>query len=69
MRDFEICDPDVAAAVEFCRERVLRFPEGEFEGFLRKQFSKVNRPDRQVEKKKRSHHATTGEQQKTTGQK
>ncbi|ESP03396.1 hypothetical protein LOTGIDRAFT_237703 [Lottia gigantea] len=44
LRDWEICSPDVTAAVEFCREKIVDMTIEEFEEWFQQQFPTVTRP-------------------------
>lgn len=44
MRDWEICCPDVCAAVEFCRDKIVDMEVCEYEAWFLTQFPKVVRP-------------------------
>jgi len=44
LRDWEICAPDVSAAVEFCREKVVEQSVKEFERWFHEQFPSISRP-------------------------
>ena len=41
LRDWEICAPDVSAAIEFCREKIVEMSVEEYEDWFRQQFPKV----------------------------
>ncbi|XP_074656915.1 coiled-coil domain-containing protein 60-like [Tubulanus polymorphus] len=44
LREWEICSPDVSAAIEFCRERVVEMSPDEYEEWIGQQFPAVRRP-------------------------
>lgn len=44
IRPWEICSPDIAAAVEFCRDRVIEMSEEEFELIFQSAFPAIERP-------------------------
>ena len=44
LREWEICSPDVTAAVEFCRERIIEMTIEEYEWWFKERFPKVCRP-------------------------
>ena len=44
LRDWEICAPDVSAAIEFCREKIVEMSVEEYEEFFTHQFPSVVRP-------------------------
>ncbi|KAL3889727.1 hypothetical protein ACJMK2_002056 [Sinanodonta woodiana] len=44
LRDWEICSPDVTAAIEFCRERIVEMTIEEYEEWFQQRFPKVTRP-------------------------
>ena len=44
LREWEICSPDVTAAVEFCRERIIEMTVEEYEWWFKERFPKVTRP-------------------------
>ena len=44
LREWEICSPDVTAAVEFCRERIVEMTVEEYEWWFKERFPKVSRP-------------------------
>ena len=41
LRDWEVCSPDISAAVEFCREKIVEMPVDEYEEWFQQQFPKV----------------------------
>lgn len=43
LRTWEICSPDVAAAIEFCRESVIEMAADVYEEFLRREFPSIVR--------------------------
>lgn len=44
LREWEICSPDVTAAIEFCRERIVEMTVEEYEWWFKERFPKVTRP-------------------------
>ena len=44
LREWEICSPDVTAAIEFCRERIIEMTVEEYEWWFKERFPKVSRP-------------------------
>ena len=44
LREWEICSPDVTAAVEFGREKVVNMPVDTYEAWFQSQFPRVIRP-------------------------
>lgn len=44
IKPWEICSPNIAAAVEFCRDRVIEMSEEEFELEVQKCFKAIERP-------------------------
>ena len=44
LRVWELCSPDVSAAIEFCRERIIEMPVDEYEAWFRENFPQVMRP-------------------------
>ncbi|XP_070209322.1 coiled-coil domain-containing protein 60-like [Littorina saxatilis] len=44
LRDWEICSPDISAAIEFCRERIVDLSVEEYEEWFRSVFPRINRP-------------------------
>ena len=44
LRVWELCSPDVSAAVEFCRERIVELPIDEYEAWFHETFPHVTRP-------------------------
>ncbi|KAK7489376.1 hypothetical protein BaRGS_00019320 [Batillaria attramentaria] len=44
LREWEICSPDIAAAIEFCRERIVDLSIEEYEEWFASVFPRVNRP-------------------------
>ncbi|KAK3578243.1 hypothetical protein CHS0354_011560 [Potamilus streckersoni] len=44
LREWEICSPDVTAAIEFCRERIVEMTIEEYEEWFQQRFPKVTRP-------------------------
>jgi len=44
LRVWELCSPDVSAAIEFCRERIIEMPVDDYEVWFRKNFPEVTRP-------------------------
>ncbi|XP_053383271.1 uncharacterized protein LOC123540234 isoform X2 [Mercenaria mercenaria] len=44
LREWEICSPDITAAVEFCRERIVEMTIEEYESWFTQRFPKVTRP-------------------------
>ncbi|XP_013378790.1 coiled-coil domain-containing protein 60 isoform X2 [Lingula anatina] len=44
LRDWEICNPDVSAAIEFCRERIVEMTVEDFEEWFRQYFPAMKRP-------------------------
>ncbi|XP_060590036.1 coiled-coil domain-containing protein 60-like isoform X8 [Ruditapes philippinarum] len=44
LREWEICCPDITAAVEFCRERIVEMTVDEYESWFTQRFPKVTRP-------------------------
>ena len=44
LREWEICSPDVTAAIEFCRERIIEMTVDEYEWWFKERFPKVTRP-------------------------
>ena len=41
LRDWEVCAPDISAAIEFCREKIVEMPVEEYEDWFHQQFPKV----------------------------
>ena len=44
LREWEICSPDISAAIEFCRERIMDLSVDEYEEWFRSVFPRVTRP-------------------------
>ncbi|CAG2189768.1 unnamed protein product [Mytilus edulis] len=44
LREWEICSPDISAAIEFCREKIVKMSIEQFEEWFQGQFPKVIRP-------------------------
>lgn len=44
LREWEICSPDITAAVEFCRERIVEMTIEEYESWFTQRFPRVTRP-------------------------
>jgi len=44
LRVWELCSPDVSAAIEFCRQRIVEMPVEEYEAWFRRNFPQVTRP-------------------------
>ena len=44
LRDWEICSPDISAAIEFCRERIVDLSVEEYEEWFRSMFPRIKRP-------------------------
>ena len=44
LRLWELCSPDVSAAIEFCRQRIVEMPVQEYEAWFRRNFPHVMRP-------------------------
>ncbi|XP_050406431.1 uncharacterized protein LOC126821884 isoform X1 [Patella vulgata] len=44
LRDWEICSPDITAAIEFCREKIVDMTVEDFEEWFHQQFPTVWRP-------------------------
>jgi len=44
LRVWELCSPDVSAAIEFCRERIIEMPVENFEAWFWENFPEVTRP-------------------------
>lgn len=44
LREWEICSPDISAAIEFCREKIVKMPVEQFEEWFQSHFPKVVRP-------------------------
>ncbi|XP_048257312.1 coiled-coil domain-containing protein 60-like isoform X3 [Haliotis rufescens] len=44
LRDWELCSPDISAAIEFCREKVVEMTVEEYEEWFQQQFPKIQRP-------------------------
>jgi len=44
IRSFEICSPNIAAAVEFCRDRIIEMNEDDFEELFQHLFPAIERP-------------------------
>lgn len=44
LREWEICSPDIAAAIEFCRERIVDLSVEEYEEWFSSVFPRINRP-------------------------
>ncbi|XP_041361480.1 coiled-coil domain-containing protein 60-like isoform X2 [Gigantopelta aegis] len=44
IREWEICSPDISAAIEFCREKIVEMTVEEFEEWFCQQFPKIIRP-------------------------
>lgn len=44
LREWEICSPDITAAIEFCRERIVEMTVEEYESWFTQRFPKVSRP-------------------------
>ena len=44
LRIWELCSPDVSAAIEFCRQRIIEMPVDEYEAWFRENFPQVMRP-------------------------
>ncbi|ELT98833.1 hypothetical protein CAPTEDRAFT_210878 [Capitella teleta] len=45
LRDWEICSPDITAAIEFCRTKIVEMSVDEYEDFFMQQFPMVVRPN------------------------
>lgn len=44
LRDWEICSPDICAAIEFCREKIVEMSVEEYEEWFMETFPAVIRP-------------------------
>ncbi|CAH1773653.1 unnamed protein product [Owenia fusiformis] len=44
LRHWEILNPDISAAIEFCREKIIQMPIEEYEEWFRSQFPTIERP-------------------------
>jgi len=44
LRVWELCSPDVSAAIEFCRQRIIEMPVEEYEAWFHEHFPQVMRP-------------------------
>lgn len=44
IRTWEICSPNIAAAVEFCRDRIIEMSEEDFEELYQHIFPMIDRP-------------------------
>ena len=44
LRVWEICSPDVSAAIEYCREQIVDMPIDEYEDWFTENLPKVQRP-------------------------
>ena len=44
LRDWEVCSPDVSAAIEFCRERIVDMTVEDYEEWFIEAFPTVIRP-------------------------
>ncbi|XP_052764388.1 coiled-coil domain-containing protein 60-like isoform X4 [Mya arenaria] len=44
LRSWEICSPDISAAIEFCREHIVKMTIDEYEEWFSQKFPKVTRP-------------------------
>ena len=44
LREWEICSPDISAAIEFCREKIVKMSIEQFEEWFQNQFPRVIRP-------------------------
>ncbi|XP_076437921.1 coiled-coil domain-containing protein 60-like isoform X2 [Babylonia areolata] len=44
LRDWEICSPDISAAIEFCRERIVDLSVEEYEEWFKSVFPRISRP-------------------------
>ncbi|KAL8561395.1 hypothetical protein ACOMHN_063322 [Nucella lapillus] len=44
LRDWEICSPDISAAIEFCRERIVDLSVEEYEEWFKSVFPRITRP-------------------------
>lgn len=51
LREWEICAPDISAAIEFCREKVVEMTVEEYEKWFHDTFPSVVRPQPVVPKK------------------
>ena len=41
LRDWEVCSPDISAAVEFCRHKIVEMSVDEYEEWFQQQFPTV----------------------------
>ena len=41
LRDWEVCSPDISAAVEFCRQKIVEMSVDEYEEWFQQQFPTV----------------------------
>ncbi|KAL4218126.1 Coiled-coil domain-containing protein 60 [Mactra antiquata] len=44
LREWEICSPDITAAIEFCREHIVEMTIEEYESWFVQRFPKITRP-------------------------
>ena len=44
LREWEICSPDIMAAIEYCRDRIIDMTVEDYEEWFRQQFPKITRP-------------------------
>lgn len=44
LREWEICSPDISAAIEFCREHIVEMTIEEYESWFTQRFPKITRP-------------------------
>lgn len=54
LREWEICSPDICAAIEFCREKIVEMTVEDFEEWFSQQFPKIQRPQTAPVGKKKS---------------
>lgn len=54
LREWEICSPDICAAIEFCREKIIEMTVEDFEEWFSQQFPKIQRPQTAPVGKKKS---------------
>ncbi|XP_052260271.1 coiled-coil domain-containing protein 60-like isoform X2 [Dreissena polymorpha] len=44
LREWEICSPDITAAIEFCREHIVEMTVEEYESWFSQRFPRITRP-------------------------
>ena len=44
LRPWEICHPDISAAIEYCREKIIEYPMENYEEWFAQSFPTIVRP-------------------------